>query len=150
MKVKTIAIGSDHGAFALKSELIPVLEKWDYEVIDCGSFNGEAVDYPDIAEATCARVLSGEADRAIVMCGTGIGVSMVANKIDGIRCALCSEGYSARMTREHNDTNVLAMGGRTVGPELAIDIMRIWLETEFDGAERNVRRIGKLMAIQEK
>lgn len=146
----TIAIGSDHAAFERKAELIDVLTQWDFDVVDCGTDSPDSVDYPDIAQAVCENVTAGECEKGIVICGTGIGISIAANKIEGIRCALCSEGYSARMAREHNDSNVLAMGARTIGTELAIDIMRIWLDSQFDGAERSIRRVDKIMRLQGK
>lgn len=148
MSKGTIAIGADHAAFERKAELMDVLKKWGFDVLDCGACSPDSVDYPDIAKAVCEKIIKGDCEKGIVLCGTGIGISMAANKIKGIRCALCSEGYSARMAREHNNSNVLAMGARTLGTELAIDIMRTWLEANFDGAERSVRRVDKMMHLQ--
>lgn len=145
-----ITIGSDHGAVDLKEEVKLVLkEMGDIEVKDVGTFGTESVDYPDIAEKVCADVVSGVADRGIVLCGTGIGISIASNKIKGIRCALCTDVYSARMSREHNDANVLAMGGRVTGFGPAGEIVRVWVKTEFTGG-RHGRRVGKIMALEEK
>ncbi|HCB92747.1 MAG TPA: ribose 5-phosphate isomerase B [Selenomonas sp.] len=145
-----ITIGSDHGAVDLKEEIKLVLkEMGDVEVKDVGTFGTDSVDYPDIAEKVCADVVSGAADRGIVLCGTGIGISIASNKIKGIRCALCTDVYSARMSREHNDANVLAMGGRVTGFGPAGEIVRVWVKTEFTGG-RHGRRVGKIMALEEK
>ena len=129
-----ITIGSDHGAVELKEEVKMVLHEFeDVRVTDVGTFGTESVDYPDIAEKVCADVVSGKADRGIVLCGTGIGISIAANKIDGIRAALCGDVYSAIMSRKHNDANVLAMGGRVTGIGPAGEIVRAWVCTEFEG-----------------
>ena len=143
-----ITIGSDHGAVELKEEVKRVLQEFaDIQVTDIGTFGTEAVDYPDIAEKVCADVTSGRADRGIVLCGTGLGISMAANKIHGIRCALCNDVFSARMSREHNDANVLAMGGRVLGFGPAGEILRVWLTSEFTGG-RHARRVEKIMALE--
>ena len=145
-----ITIGSDHGAVQLKEEVKLVLKEFgDIEVKDVGTFGTDSVDYPDIAEKVCADVTSGAADRGIVLCGTGIGISIAANKINGIRCALCNDVYSAKMSRHHNDANVLAMGGRVMGFGPAGEIVRAWVTTEFDGG-RHERRVGKIAALEEK
>ena len=144
-----ITIGSDHGAVALKEEVKMVLHEFeDVRVTDVGTFGTESVDYPDIAEKVCADVVSGKADRGIVLCGTGIGISIAANKIDGIRAALCGDVYSAIMSRKHNDANVLAMGGRVTGIGPAGGIVRAWVCTEFEGG-RHARRVDKIMALEE-
>ncbi len=144
-----ITIGSDHGAVALKEEVKMVLHEFeDVRVTDVGTFGTESVDYPDIAEKVCADVVSGKADRGIVLCGTGIGISIAANKIDGIRAALCGDVYSAIMSRKHNDANVLAMGGRVTGIGPAGEIVRAWVCTEFEGG-RHARRVDKIMALEE-
>ena len=143
-----IAIGSDHAGYALQCEIIKHLEEKGIEFIDCGC-SGESVDYPDIAEKTCAKVVSGEADKGILICGTGVGISISANKINGIRAALCGDWYSAKYTRLHNDANVLCMGGRVIGAGLAIEITDIFLETEFEGG-RHARRVEKIMKLEEK
>ena len=145
-----ITIGSDHGAVELKEEVKMVLHEFeDVRVADVGSFGTESVDYPDIAEKVCADVVSGKADRGIVLCGTGIGISIAANKIDGIRAALCGDVYSAIMSRKHNDANVLAMGGRVTGIGPAGEIVRAWVCTEFEGG-RHARRVDKIMALEQK
>ena len=145
-----ITIGSDHGAVELKEEVKMVLHEFeDVRVTDVGTFGTESVDYPDIAEKVCADVVSGKADRGIVLCGTGIGISIAANKIDGIRAALCGDVYSAIMSRKHNDANVLAMGGRVTGIGPAGEIVRAWVCTEFEGG-RHARRVGKIMALEQK
>jgi len=143
-----IAIGSDHAGYGLKCEIIKHLAEKGVEFIDCGC-NGESVDYPDIAEATCAKGTSGEADKAILICGTGVGISISANKIKGIRAALCGDWYSAKYTRLHNDANVLCMGGRVIGAGLAAEITDIFLDTEFEGG-RHARRVDKIMKLEEK
>ena len=144
-----ITIGSDHGAVALKEEVKMVLHEFeDVRVTDVGTFGTESVDYPDIAEKVCADVVSGKADRGIVLCGTGIGISIAANKIDGIRAALCGDVYSAIMSRKHNDANVLAMGGRVTGIGPAGEIVRAWICTEFEGG-RHARRVDKIMALEQ-
>ena len=145
-----ITIGSDHGAVELKEEVKMVLHEFeDVRVTDVGTFGTESVDYPDIAEKVCADVVSGRADRGIVLCGTGIGISIAANKIDGIRAALCGDVYSAIMSRKHNDANVLAMGGRVTGIGPAGEIVRAWVCTEFEGG-RHARRVDKIMALEQK
>lgn len=143
-----IAIGSDHAGYALKCEVIKHLEETGVAFTDCGC-GGESVDYPDIAEKTCALVTSGEADKAILICGTGVGISMSANKIKGIRAALCGDWYSAKYTRLHNDANVLCMGGRVIGAGLACEITDVFLATEFEGG-RHARRVEKIMKLEEK
>lgn len=144
-----ITIGSDHGAVELKEEVKMVLHEFeDVRVTDVGTFGTESVDYPDIAEKVCADVVSGKADRGIVLCGTGIGISIAANKIDGIRAALCGDVYSAIMSRKHNDANVLAMGGRVTGIGPAGEIVRAWICTEFEGG-RHARRVDKIMALEQ-
>ncbi len=145
-----ITIGSDHGAVDLKEAVKKVLAEFDgVEVKDVGTFGTDAVDYPDIAEKVCADVVSGESERGIVLCGTGIGISIAANKIHGIRCALCHDVYTAQMSREHNDANVLAMGGRVLGFGVAGKIVRAWLKSEFEGG-RHARRVNKIMALENK
>ena len=145
-----ITIGSDHGAVALKEEVKMVLKEFaDVKIHDVGTFNTDAVDYPDIAEKVCNEIITGVSDRGILLCGTGIGMSMAANKINGIRCALCNDVYSAKMSREHNDANVLALGGRVIGFGPAGEIVRTWVKTEFKGG-RHTRRVNKIMALEEK
>ena len=143
-----IAIGSDHGAFALKSKFIAHLEAQGHEVKDFGTYSLASCDYPDFGAAAAKAVASGECEKGIVLCTTGIGVSISANKVDGIRCALLSDVWSAKMTRLHNDTNVMALGAGVVGENLAMEIADTWLGTEFSGDERHQRRIDKLMALE--
>ena len=144
-----IAIGCDHGALALKECVKKVLAELGAEIDDVGVYTEDSVDYPDVAEKVCGKVVSGEAERGVVLCGTGIGISIAANKIKGIRCALCGDVFSARMARAHNDANVLALGGRVLGPELAGDIVRTFFTTDFEGG-RHARRVGKIMALENK
>ena len=143
-----ITIGSDHGAVELKEEVKKVLAEFpEVEVHDVGTFGTASVDYPDIAEKVCAEITSGQADRGIVLCGTGIGISIAANKIHGIRAALCNDVYSARKSREHNNANVLAMDGRVTGFGPAGEIVRAWMTTDFAGG-RHERRVNKIMALE--
>ncbi len=135
-----IGIGCDHGGYNLKLEILKYLEKKGLEYKDFGC-DGEAVDYPVIAKKVGQAIIDGECERGILICGTGIGISIAANKMPGIRCALCSDCFSAEATRLHNDTNIIALGGRVVGPELAVKMVDIFLHTPFSGDERHVRRI---------
>ena len=143
-----IALGCDHGALALKDALIPHLEQLGHEVKDFGTYTLDSCDYPDYAAAAAKAVAAGACDKGIVLCTTGIGVSITANKVDGIRCALLSDVMSARMTREHNDTNMMAIGAAIVGQMLAFEIIDTWLGTEFSGNARHQRRIDKVMALE--
>ena len=143
-----IAIGCDHGALTLKNKMVAHLESKGFEVKDFGTYTPDSCDYPEFAAAAARSVASGECDNGIVLCTTGIGVSISANKIDGIRCALLSDVWSAKMTRLHNDTNMMAMGAGVVGENLALEIADTWLGTEFSGDERHQRRIDKLMALE--
>lgn len=144
-----IAIGADHAGYRLKDEIVPFLLSLGHELIDLGCSCGDSVDYPDYAVPVCAEVVSGKAERGILICGTGIGMSIAANKTPGIRCALVHDMFSAKATREHNDTNVLAMGERVIGPGVAQEIVRIWLETPFSNGERHQNRINKVMALED-
>ena len=144
-----ISIGSDHGGYALKQELIAYLQEKGHEVEDFGCHDTSSCDYPDFGEAAARAVASGACERGIVICTTGIGISISANKVKGIRCALCSEPYSAEMTRRHNDANVLAMGAGMIAPMMAKRIVDVFLSTEFEGG-RHQRRIDKMMAIENK
>ena len=143
-----ISIGCDHGALALKNKMVAHLTKKGYDVKDCGTYTADSCDYPDFAAAAAKAVASGECERGIVLCTTGIGVSIAANKVKGIRCALLSDVMSARLTREHNDTNMMAIGAGVVGEMLALEILDTWLETEFSHNERHQRRIDKVMALE--
>ena len=144
-----IAVACDHGGFELKKEVIAHLENRGVEYKDFGTYTSESCDYPDFAEAACSAVIFGECDRAILICGTGIGISIAANKIPGIRAACCSDTFSARFTRAHNDANALCFGGRVVGAGLAIDMVDLFLDTEFEGG-RHQKRIDKITALEEK
>ena len=143
-----IAIGCDHGAFTLKKTIVSFLEKKGYTVKDFGCFNPGSCDYPDFCGAAARAVASGECQKGIVLCTTGIGASISANKVRGIRCALLSDVLSARLTREHNDTNMMALGAGIVGENLALEIVQVWLNTEFSNEERHKKRIQKVMALE--
>ena len=143
-----IAIGCDHGALNLKNKMISHLEAKGFEVKDFGTYTNASCDYPEFAAAAARAVASGECDKGIVLCTTGIGVSISANKIDDISCALLSDVWSAKMTRLHNDTNMMALGAGIVGENLALEIADVWLGTAFSGDERHQRRIDKLMALE--
>lgn len=139
-----IAIASDHGGFALKAEIIKHLNRKGYELRDFGSYDDASCDYPDYGRPAAQAVASGECEKAILICGTGIGMSIAANKIPGIRAALCGDCFSAQATREHNDANVLCLGARVIGPSLALMITDVFLDTPFSGDSRHMRRISKL------
>ena len=139
-----ISIASDHGAYELKERLKHHLSRQGYEIVDCGTDSAESCDYPDFGRAAALLVADGTCERGIVLCTTGIGISIAANKVKGIRCALCHEPLSAEMTRRHNDANMLAMGGNIVGPGLAERIADVFLATEFEGGERHRRRVAKI------
>jgi len=142
-----VAIGADHGGFRLKEEIKAMLEAQQIEVVDLGCDCEQSVDYPDYALPVAQKVASGECDRGILICGTGIGMSIAANKVKGIRCALVHDLFSAKATREHNDSNILAMGERVVGPGLAMEIVKVWLGTEFAGG-RHINRLNKINEIE--
>ena len=143
-----IAIACDHGALALKNLLISHLTKQGHEVQNFGTDTLDSCDYPDFAAPAAQAVADGRCDKGIVLCTTGIGVSITANKVSGIRCALLSDVMSARMTREHNDTNMMALGAGVVGEKLAVEIVDTWLGTAFSGDARHQRRINKVMALE--
>ena len=143
-----LAIACDHGALELKNAVKAHLEQKGCEVVDFGTHTAASCDYPEFAGAAAKAVASGECEKGIVMCTTGIGVSITANKVKGIRCALLSDVLSAKMTRLHNDTNMMAMGAGIIGQNLAMEIVDTWLSTEFSGEERHQRRIDKLMALE--
>lgn len=142
-----IAIGCDHGGYALKCEIMKHLTARGAEFIDCGC-GGETVDYPDIAKEVCAKISDKSCDSGILICGTGIGMSMTANKIKGIRAALCGDWFSAKYTRLHNDANVLCLGARVIGAGLACEIVDVFLDTEFEGG-RHVLRVEKMMKLED-
>jgi len=144
-----IGIGSDHGGFALKEELKTFMEEKHIEVVDFGTFNTDSVDYPDYGELVAKAVINGEVERGVVICGTGIGISISANKVKGIRCALCGDVYSAKMSRAHNDANMIALGGRVVGVDLAKEILTTYLNSKFE-AGRHERRVNKISEIEDR
>ena len=144
-----IAIGCDHAAITLKANIIEHLRSLGYEVKDFGCTSPESVDYPDYARAVAKSVASGESEMGILICGTGIGMSIAANKVKGIRCAVCGDTFSARATREHNDANILAIGERVTGVGLALDIVDVFVTTKFSGDARHIRRINKITEIEE-
>ena len=142
-----IVIGCDHAAYEMKEAVKAKLEADGYEVMDVGCHSNESVDYPKYGHAVGKAVASGEADKGIAICGTGIGISLAANKVRGIRCAVCSEPYSAKLSRQHNNSNMLAFGARVVGIELAKMIVDAWLTASFEGG-RHQRRVDLIMAIE--
>lgn len=145
-----IAIGSDHGGYELKEQIIKYLKDNGYEVKDLGTCDcTTSVDYPDYGLAVAEAVKSGECEKGIIVCGTGLGISMAANKVPGIRAALCTDCYMAKMSREHNNANILALGGRVVGTGLALQIVETWLNSEFLGG-RHARRVDKISGIEKK
>ena len=144
-----IAIGCDHGGYDLKQEVIKYLADHQLEYEDFGCYGKESCDYPAFGQAVAKAVASGACDRGIVICTTGIGISITANKVKGIRCALCSDTVSARLTREHNNANVLALGAGIVGPNLALSIVEAFLNTAFPGEEKHCRRVAAIQALEE-
>lgn len=142
-----IIIGCDHGGLELKKEIIKHLNGRNIETVDIGTYTSESCNYPDYAKALCKRIQSGEFERGILVCGTGIGMSIAANKHKGIRAACCSDTFSARMTRMHNDANVLCLGGRVVGPGLACDMVDLFVDTDFQGG-RHTQRVAMLSQIE--
>ncbi len=144
-----LAIGCDHGGFELKQTIMAYFDEVGIEYKDFGCYTTDSVDYPDIAEPVCNAVVSGECEKGILVCGTGIGMSIAANKIKGIRAALLSDTFSAQMTAEHNNSNVIALGGRVISDELAIDIIKAYLAAEFQGG-RHIARLEKIRLLEEK
>ncbi len=142
-----IAIGADHAGYALKETLVAYMRERGLEVLDFGTHSSDSVDYPDYARAVAEAVARGDADFGVLICGTGVGMSIAANKVPGIRAAAVSDVYSARMSRAHNDANILCMGGRVVGPGLAIEILETWLRTPFEGG-RHARRLEKIRQLE--
>ncbi len=145
-----IVFGSDHAGFDLKNQLMPTAAELGHEILDIGAFDANPSDYPDFAEAVGRAVLDGRADRGILICGSGVGVSVAANKIPGIRAGLCHDTYSAHQGVEHDDANVLVLGSRIIGPELAKDLMRAFLAANYTGEERHRRRVAKIAALERK
>ena len=144
-----IAIGSDHAGVALKNKITPVLDDLNIEWEDFGTKDEDSVDYPDFGEKVSSAVSNGKVERGILICGTGIGMSIVANKFPGIRAALCQEDYSAKMSRLHNDSNILVLPGRIINTETAVNIVKTWFNTDFEGG-RHQKRLDKITAIEEK
>lgn len=144
-----IAMGCDHGGIVLKPAIVAELQKRGVEIVDKGCFDGESVDYPDYALKVAESVASGECDKGVLMCGTGIGISIAANKVKGIRAAVCHDEFTAQMIAEHNCANIIALGGRIMSPETAAKLVGIWLDTPFGGG-RHKNRIDKISAIEDK
>ena len=139
-----IALGCDHGGFELVKDIIEFLDPNGYEYKNFGTFTPDSVDYPVYAKAVAKSILSGECELGIIVCGTGIGISIAANKFPGIRAALCTNSFMARASRDHNNANILALGGRVLGTELALDIVKTFVTTPFSGDERHIRRIDQI------
>lgn len=144
----TVAIGADHGGFPLKGTMVEFLKSKGYDVLDLGTNSDAAVDYPDYARAVGEAVASGRAQEGIILCGSGVGASVAANKIPGIRAGLCHDTFSAHQGREDDDVNVLCMGARVIGPQLALEILDVWLKAKFSGLERHQRRLNKVLAME--
>lgn len=145
-----IALGSDHGGYQLKENLKEYLKELNVEYIDFGCENEQSVDYPDIGFKVAIEVKNGKCDRGILICGTGIGMSVIANKVRGIRAALCCNEFAARCARKHNDANILVLGGRVVGSGLAKEIMKVWLNTKFSQEKRHINRLNKIKQEEDK
>ena len=143
-----IGIGNDHSALELKAEIIELLKEKGHEVVDYGTYTADSCDYPVYGEAVARAVVSGEVEQGILICGTGLGISLAANKVKGIRCVVCSEPYSARLSKQHNNTNILAFGARVIGIEMAKMIVAEWLNAEFMGG-RHQKRVDMIMALEE-
>ena len=143
-----IAIGCDHGALDYKNTIRDMLKQQGHEVIDCGTHTEDSCDYPIYGKAVADAVAQGQVEKGIVICGTGIGISIAANKVNGVRCSLCHDVTTARLTREHNDSNVLAMGARVIGIEVAKDIVRTYLETPFSNGDRHIKRLEMISEIE--
>lgn len=147
---KKIAIGADHAGFPLKHFVADYLKSAGFEVLDFGTFNEDPVDYPDYAILVGEAINSGKADMGVVLCGSGVGASVAANKIPGVRAGLCHDTFSARQGREDDDTNVLCMGARVIGQSLAVEILKSFVNAEFSGAPRHVRRLNKVISVERK
>lgn len=145
-----IAVACDHAGFPLKDAVLAAVRSEGHEIIDLGTDSTVPVDYPDYAEKIGRAIQRGEAERGILICGSGVGASVAANKLRGVRAGLCHDTYSAHQCVEHDDVNILTLGGRVIGPELAIEIVRTFLRAQFTGEERHVRRLGKILAIEQK
>jgi RpiB/LacA/LacB family sugar-phosphate isomerase len=145
-----IVVGGDHAGFALKQEVAEALRQTGHEVVDVGTHSTEPVDYPDSAEAVGRAVVDGRAERGILVCGSGVGASVAANKLPGIRAAVCHDTYSAHQGVEHDDMNVLVLGGRVVGPAMALELVRAFVAARFTGEERHARRLAKVKALEKR
>ncbi len=143
-----LAVGADHAGYEMKNELAALLGELGHEVVDFGTSSPEPVDYPDIALGVARAVAKGEVERGLLVCGTGIGTSIVANKVPGVRAALCHDTFSARVTREHNNSNVLCLGARVIGPSLAAEILKTWLGAGFERGGRHERRVRRISEIE--
>ena len=143
-----VALGADHAGFPLKEDLKAWLITHGYDLVDLGTQSADSVDYPDFALGVGSAITAGKADRGVLVCGTGIGMAMAANKVPGVRAAACSDAFTARMSREHNDANILALGARVTSREAAIEILEIWLGAEFAGG-RHARRVEKIVALDD-
>ena len=143
-----IALGADHAGYPLKTEVLRFLQENEHEVLDLGTHSTEPVDFPDYAKVVGEKVQQGVAERGILVCGSGVGACVAANKLKGIRAALCHDTYTAHQGVEHDDINVLCLGGRVIGSALAFDILRTWLSAKFTGAERHQRRVAKIVALE--
>ncbi len=143
-----IAVGADHAGFPIKGLVLEIIQLKGHEALDLGTDSTESVDYPDFAEKVGKAIQQGDADRGILICGSGVGAAVAANKMIGIRAALCHDTYSAHQSVEHDDANVLALGTRIIGPELAVEIIHNFVDAEFSGEERHVRRLNKVLAIE--
>jgi ribose 5-phosphate isomerase B len=144
-----IALGSDHAGFELKEDLRDYLAELKIDPLDLGAYSPEAVDYPEVAGEVARKVSRGEVEKGLLICGAGIGMSIAANRFPGVRAALCHDAFTARVSREHNNANILVLGGRLIGKGLAREILKVWLETEFQGG-RHQRRLDKITALEEK
>jgi ribose 5-phosphate isomerase B len=145
-----IAIGCDHAGFPLKATALEEVRRLGHEVIDCGTDSEAAVDYPDYAQAVAEAVMRGDAERGLIICGSGVGASVAANKVPGVRASMCHDTFSARQGVEDDDMNVLCLGARIIGPALAVEVIRAWDAARFSGLERHERRLGKVKAIEAK
>ena len=143
-----IAIGADHAGFQMKGSLVEFLKTEGHMVLDLGTYSSDPVDYPDFAKAVGEAVLQAKAERGILVCGSGVGACVAANKLPGIRAALCHDSYSARQGVAHDDVNVLCLGARVIGPELALEVLRVWLAARFSEGERHKRRLAKIEALE--
>jgi RpiB/LacA/LacB family sugar-phosphate isomerase len=145
-----IVVGSDHAGFSLKQEMAEALRREGHEVVDVGTHSTDPVDYPDSAEAVGRAVVEGKAERGVLICGSGVGASVAANKIPGVRAAICHDAYSAHQGVEHDDMNVLVLGGRIVGPALALELVRAYMGARYTAEERHARRLAKVIAIEQR